>query len=213
MEFTLRHSGVIRSYTKAHVHEIRKVFEGQLADLWSRDLRLKSVDPANIRSFVRSTRFRCDVRQQEKGETVGTQPESIHGYHEVRGIRFVPLVTCWRYLRAEVSIRLHRYEGDLHTGGVLYHSGDLDNKCKVLLDALRMPMGSRDLPATAAHDRPVFFCVLEDDRLVSKITLEVRNRLGPRPERRKMTTLDVDIDIRIVPIHTVGSINYSMLFP
>jgi len=55
--------------------------------------------------------------------------------------------------------------------------------------------------------------VLEDDRLVSKITLEVRNRLGPRPERRRMTTLDVDIDIRIVPIHTVGSINYSMLFP
>ena len=32
-------------------------------------------------------------------------------------MRFVPLVTCWRYLRAEVSIRLHRYEGDLHTGG------------------------------------------------------------------------------------------------
>jgi len=74
-------------------------------------------------------------------------------------------------------------------------------------------MGPRDLPTTASHHRPVFYCVLEDDRLVSKITLEVRNRLGPRPERRRMTTLDVDIDIRIVPIHTVGSINYSMLFP
>jgi hypothetical protein len=41
------------------------------------------------------------------------------------------------------------------------------------------------LPATAAHDRPVCFCVLEDDRLVSKITLEVRNRLGPRPGTAK----------------------------
>jgi hypothetical protein len=74
-------------------------------------------------------------------------------------------------------------------------------------------MGPRDLPAAASHDRPVFFCVLEDDRLVSRITLEVRNRLGPRPKRRDMTTLEVDIDVKIVPIHTVGSINYSMLFP
>jgi hypothetical protein len=72
------------------------------------------------------------------------------------------------------------------------------NKCKVLLDALRMPMGPRDLPAAASHDRPVFFCVLEDDRLVSRITLEVRNRLGPRPKRRDMTTLEVDIDVKNV---------------
>jgi len=90
IEFTLRHSGAIRSYTKTNVHEIRKVFEGQLADLWSRDLRLKSVDPAKIQSFVRSARFRCDVRQQEKGETVGNQPEGIHGYHEVRACGSYP---------------------------------------------------------------------------------------------------------------------------
>lgn len=212
MEFTLRYIGPIPSGHRG-IHAIRTAFDEQLADLWTRDLRLKNVDPMQIRPFVRSARFPYDVRQQEKKETVRTTPDGVHGYHEVRGIRFVPLVTRWRYLRCELSVRLHRYEGDLHKGGVLYHGGDLDNKAKALIDGLRMPMGARDLPANAAHHRPVFYCVLEDDRLVTKISLESRNRLGPRPRGRAATNLDVDVDIRIFPVHAVGDINYTMLYP
>lgn len=212
MEFTLRYVGQIPKGTRG-IHAIRIAFDEQLADLWARDLRLKDVHPTAIRPFVKSARFPFDVRQQEKVEKVRTTPDGIHGYHEVRGIRFVPLVTRWRYLRCELAVRLHRYEGDLHTGGVLYHGGDIDNKAKSLIDALRMPMGARDLPTNAEHRRPVFYCVLEDDRLVTKLTLESRNRLGPRPRGRAMTTLDVDVDLRIFPVHAVGNINYTMLYP
>src|ERR1051325_2102657 len=213
MEFTLRYVGPIPSGNKG-IHVIRTAFDEQLTDLWARDLRLRDVDPTQIRAFVKSTRFPYDVRQQEKGETIRKTADGIHGYHEVRGIRFVPLVTRWRYLRCELSVRLHRYEGDLHTGGVLYHGGDLDNKAKALIDALRMPMGARDLPASATHPRPIFYCVREDDRLITKITLESRNRLGPRPTtRRAMMNLDVDVDVRIFPVHSVGNINYTMLYP
>ena len=212
MEFTLRYVGPIPSGNRG-IHKIRIAFDEQLADLWARDLRLKDVDQTQIRRFVRSDRFPYDVRQQEKQEKVRPTPDGVHGYHEVRGVRFVPLVTRWRYLRCELAVRLHRYEGDLHTGGVLYHGGDLDNKAKALIDALRMPMGPRDLPSNVSHPRPLFFCVLEDDRLVTKLTLESRNRLGPRPRKREMTNLDVDVDIRIFPVHGVGNINYTMLYP
>jgi hypothetical protein len=213
MEFTLRYSGTVPHHAKAEAHKIRRVLHGQLADYWSRDLRLKDVDATKIKPFVKSARFRFDVRQQEHGQRVGSKPHDWHGYHEVRGIRFVPLVTRWRYLRCEIAMRIWRYEGDLHTGGLLDHQGDLDGKLKALIDALRMPHEDRELPADVTHDGNVFFCVLEDDRLVTKIGIETRNILGPRPAKADQTKVDVDIELRIYPVHTVGNINYGMLFP
>jgi hypothetical protein len=71
----------------------------------------------------------------------------------------------------------------------------------------------RDLPSDASHPAPVFYSLLEDDRLVTKILLETRNVLGPRPTSAEMRTFDVDVDVRVFPVHTLGSVNYPMLFP
>ena len=64
-----------------------------------------------------------------------------------------------------------------------------------------------------ATERPVFYCLLEDDRLVTKIAVETRNILGPRPSAVEMRKFDVDVDVRVFPIHALGSVNYPMLFP
>lgn len=214
MEFTLRYRGVVPHHSKIEAHKVRRVFEEQLADYWTRDLRLKDINPTQMKKAVSSQRFpRFDVRQQEKGEKVGTKRVDLYRYHEVGGIWFVPLATRWRYLRCEVAMRLSRYEGDLHTGGLIDNQGDLDGKLKALIDALRMPYEPHEVPPGATHDKPVFFCVLEDDRLITKISIETRNILGPRPSKKDATRVDVDIDLKIYPIHTVGNINYEMLFP
>ena len=126
----------------------------------------------------------------------------------------MPLCTRWRYLRCELSFRIQRFQGDLFKGGLIDHSGDLDNACKTLVDALRMPSSPTELPPNPSGKRPVFFCVMEDDRLVSKITLETRDRLGPRPRgRNNDTKMWVDIDVKIYPIYNLGTVNYPMLFP
>jgi hypothetical protein len=214
VEFTLRYCGRVPTRSKKEAHRIRCEFEEQLADYWSRDKRLADVKQTNIKRAVQSSRFQFDVRRQELGERVGGKSADRYYFTEVEGVKFVPLVTKWRYLRAEISIRMHRWEGSLHHGGIIEHNGDLDNKCKALIDALRMPtVKGGDCPKGITHARPLFFCVLEDDRLITKLTIEMRNRLGPRPTADKLADVDADIDVRIFPIFPLGTLNYEMLMP
>jgi len=147
----------VSHHSKTEAHKVRAALEPQLAYLWANDPRLKDVNPSDIRSFKKSRRFLFDVRQQELGQTVTPTATGLHGFHEVRGIRFVPLATRWRYLRCDLSMRIWRHEGDFHTGGLLDQQGDLDGTLKALIDALRMPHTERELPAAVKHSKPVFF--------------------------------------------------------
>ena len=200
MEFTLRFSGHIPHHSKAEAHKVRCVFHDQLVDYWQRDSRLARINQRLIKPFLRSARFpRGDVRRADRGHKIRSENQ-IYRYRQVHQIRFVPLATRWRYLRCELSMRIHRYEGDMDRGGILDNNGDLDNKCKTIVDALRVPSPECLDPSTR-HSSRLFFCVLEDDRLVDRITMETRNILGPRPPKGNETEIDADIDVRIYPIH------------
>ena len=83
---------------------------------------------------------------------------------------------------AELSVLLFRQQprGTLITDG-----GDIDNRLKTLLDGLRVPHGSMEgrteLPPQP--DPTPFFCLLEDDSLVTKVSVESEQLLRPaRPD-------------------------------
>ena len=60
-------------------------------------------------------------------------------------------------------------------GAVVHQDGDIDNQLKILFDAFRVPSAG-ELPIGAqptADEQPYFFSLLEDDRLVVKVTAEV----------------------------------------
>ena len=66
-------------------------------------------------------------------------------------------------------------------GSIVAQGGDIDNRLKTLLDALRMP---RDESELARNDSPKdgedpFFCLLEDDHLVTKIAVATDRLLLP----------------------------------
>jgi hypothetical protein len=213
MELTLRYSGKVPSSRhRKEKHDIRCCFQTQLADFWARDPRLSAVDLSSVAPAVKSERFKFDVRQQEKRQRVGRARHNRYYFHEVSGIKFVPIVTRWRFLRCELSLTVHRYEGAHLTGGLIDNNGDLDNQLKTLLDALRMPYEPGDLPRGVQHDASHYFVLLEDDRLVTKLHLETKDRLGARPTRQDETKIDVDIDVRIFPVHAM-KLNMEMLVP
>lgn len=216
MEFTLRYSGALPSSRHVRAkHKIRCDLGVQLAHLWQRDPRLSQVDLADIKPATKSDRFLYDVRQQEKRQVVGSAPSSRYYYHEVCGIRFVPLVTRWRFLRCELGIEVHRCAGEHYKGGLLDTQGDLDNRLKTLIDALRMPQKADELPpgTSHSHDRSHFFCLLEDDRLITKLNLEAKDSLVCSiDDRASQQRVDVDIDVRVVPVHAMH-LNVEMLFP
>jgi hypothetical protein len=76
-----------------------------------------------------------------------------------------------------------------------------------------MPANAKEWRGGTSHDRPVFLCLLEDDRLVTKISAESLNRLDPSPSDMAAIGVDVYIDVRVHPIHSMGNINYPMLYP
>jgi len=101
---------------------------------------------------------------------------------EKGGLLFAPLVTQRLNLYAELSVLLFRQQP---RGALITDGGDIDNRLKTLLDGLRVPHGSlegrTELP-TDPDPKP-FFCLLEDDSLVSKVTVESEQLLRPaRPD-------------------------------
>jgi hypothetical protein len=91
---------------------------------------------------------------------------------------FRPLVTAAYDVVAEIDITFLRPEPP---GLLVSNSGDIDNRIKTLLDALRMPQNLGELPANdapAAEESP--FCVLlEDDRLITHLAVTTDRLLEP----------------------------------
>ncbi len=77
--------------------------------------------------------------------------------------------------------------------GLITHGGDIDNRIKVFIDALRIP--SRDeLPPNAVpteKEKP-FYCLLEDDKLITGFSVRA-DRLLALPH-----TDEKDSDVRLV---------------
>ena len=85
--------------------------------------------------------------------------------------RFAPLICeAPLYLIADLQITLLRPESP---GSIVTQGGDIDNRLKTLLDSLAVPKAA-GLPAdeTPQQDEDPFFCLLEDDNLVTKLSVE-----------------------------------------
>jgi hypothetical protein len=86
------------------------------------------------------------------------------------GYNFVPLVTNELSLICGIDILFLRPGNP----GEIITSGDIDNRLKVLFDALRMPTNSIELgkSLTPLDDKKPFFVLLEDDKLISHVSVE-----------------------------------------
>jgi hypothetical protein len=163
VEFRLIYEGPLRGQgaRSAHKWEIRRALHPQLQRLWHEHPLHEAADMLLAHPPV---------------------PGKVSVIVEKGGLLFAPLVTQRLNLYVELSVLLFRQQprGTLITDG-----GDIDNRLKTLLDGLRVPRGSMEgrteLPADP-DPRP-FFCLLEDDSLVTKVSVESEQLLRPaRPD-------------------------------
>jgi hypothetical protein len=113
---------------------------------------------------------------------------------------FIPLITEKLNNVAELHITLLTPE---EPGRSVTQAGDLDNRLKTLLDALRTPKNLGELPQGAKpeeHEKP-FFCLLEDDALISGLSV-VTDRLLVSAKN----STQVLLVIHVVPKSTTASI-------
>jgi len=195
MRFRLIYSGELRATQRSplptqkdklatHKHGIRQQFHKQLGYLWQTDwfLRTSRVWPQDY-GFKDSTtdhwaRWAPDQNQMVPLVDVVAETHRAHGY------RFVPLVRKeWRLL-CNLEIMFLRHDPP----GSVVSAGDLDNRVKTIVDTLTMPASPNQLSGhdTPAPDEDPFFCLLEDDQLVSGLTVTTDRLLvppsGPRDE-------------------------------
>jgi hypothetical protein len=114
------------------------------------------------------------------------------------GYEFVPLVRSDQEILCSIDILVLRP----HPAGSPLHDGDLDNRLKTLIDGLQRPRTADQLgpsyQAPDADERP-FFVLLENDSLVSKISVEADTLLEALPNSYGVNDARVVITVRLQP--------------
>jgi hypothetical protein len=94
-------------------------------------------------------------------------------------------------------------------GELVSQGGDLDNRIKTLVDALKIPEDTNTLPdgASPAADEDPLFCLLEDDSLITSLAIKSDRLLEPDTHSAAVVLL---IHVRTRP--TVGTfINLGLM--
>jgi len=94
---------------------------------------------------------------------------------------FVPLVRKQADSYCSLDILFLRRDSP---GSVIRSGGDLDNRLKVLLDALKVPDSCEGLPESPEYD-PIY-CLLQDDDQITKIGITTDRILTPIGEGEKV---------------------------
>jgi hypothetical protein len=107
--------------------------------------------------------------------------------------RFAPLITESSYYGCSLDVLF--LKRDMPRRIPLIHHGDLDNRMKVLFDALRMPKETQeleDIPQDPSENP--CFCLLKDDRFIDHVSITTDRLLTPMQAKES-------IDDVIIVIH------------
>jgi hypothetical protein len=196
MNFRLIYQGrlpaVSRGDTRAQdKHRIRKALHPQLRELWKADRYL-------------SKHFLSIGQLSSLG---GQRPrfQDMSDEYARCGYRFLPLVgTPAGNEACALDVLFLRRD---HPGDLVRHGGDIDNRMKVLLDALRMPDECQELCGESpTEDQDPFFCLLKDDRLITELRIETDRLLTPLATDEHINDVYLVIHVKTISFGTVITI-------
>jgi hypothetical protein len=179
VEFRLIYRGKLPAATSSDPRArqkqlIRKQLHKQLRVLWQDH---------------RALNFRLTAKE---GEAL-SEAERIANDFARCGYRFVPLIRKSIGVACSLDILFLRRDSP---GNLVKSGGDIDNRLKVLLDGLRMPDSLPELGGFAPElDEDPFFCLLEDDVLISDLSISTDRLLTPKEDDEHIH--DVMLVIRV----------------
>jgi hypothetical protein len=200
MEFRLIYQGPLRSeggsdkgpYGRAKdKHLLRKHFHSQMRELWKQNPDLKkqaetgfvvTITPPNQAFYpgpnVRIIRPAIPGMKADQPYRVKTWVEHVADNHQCCGGRFVPLISEAGGFTCSLDILFLRRD---NPGNLVESGGDVDNRIKVLLDGLRKPKSLAELGGLPIDtDEDPFFCLLEDDKLITSISITTDRLIVPQ---------------------------------
>ena len=159
MEFRLVYEGPLKSNGSVrHKQDIRRYLHGQFAVLWKQP----------------------PLDEVPELLTENPKKDYISILQKVGIFTFAPLICKKLHLVCRLGITLLRPEPP---GSIITQGGDIDNRLKTLFDALRMPKIESEIPngdVPGVNENP-FFCLLEDDNLITSVAVETDRLLKAVP--------------------------------
>jgi hypothetical protein len=94
-------------------------------------------------------------------------------------------------------------------GDVMW-AGDIDNRIKTLIDALRIPMANERYDQRIPEDdEKPFFVLMEEDKLVTKLTVDTDQLLDfDSPQQANEVMLVVTVRVRPFVMH-IGNLEFG----
>src|SRR3989442_17286 len=83
-------------------------------------------------------------------------------------------------------------------GNLIQSGGDIDNRIKVLFDALRMPQNCDEVDGPPEQDDNPFFCLLEDDRLIIDVKVTTDTLLTPMASDEHVNDVHLVIHVQTI---------------
>ncbi len=194
MEFRLIYEGPLKAATRQSgrvedKHLIRKQFHKQLRELWKVQRPLSEIAlPDKNRQYA--------------------SVERLADRYACYGFRFVPLVNKAFNLVCALDILFLRRESP---GELIRHGGDLDNRMKTLFDALRIPETCDEVKRfSPGIDENPFFCLLEDDALITEFHVTTDRLLVPlKGEEQNPNEVYLVIKVKTQLVGTEGPYSYD----
>lgn len=179
-EFTLYYRGPLKANAgPTEKHAIRVCLHAQLRDLWEH--KPLSGMKAKLLDASRSPEV---------------PPGGNNLLFGVGGHQFGCIVSSRLNATAALDITLIRPEAP---GSLLAQSGDIDSRLKTLLDALTIPPHPNALPPgfSPTPDQKPFFCLLQDDGLVTSLAVRTHRWLNPDAVSRSEVVLVIPVETEI----------------
>jgi hypothetical protein len=185
---------------------IRNKLHAQLADLWDRDITLRTlartartipnpgagyfVGNEPIWSPSKLPDWQGPIPPLIAGQTDFCAPLDVPNVG-----KFIPLVRNSLYLACDLNILFLRHDDDLR---ILRDHGDLDNRIKTLFDGLKKPTAAEEQGGVQLYASPLYV-LLEDDSLIHSFSVRTGKLLGQAIDRRKkVVRLTIDVTIKVL---------------
>lgn len=206
MRFRLTYQGPLRAtqgeprdgqaepQTRAvHKHAIRRAFHTQLKELWATNKFLRE-HKMSTRLARKPKPIADEAAYWGDEEEFAPMWEVLANNYQRNGYRFVPLVRQDISLLCSLDILFLRRD----IPGSVIQAGDIDNRLKTLIDALRMPSNASELAGNEVpgEGEDPFYCLLEDDKNVTQLSVETDTLLDPPSKDGSLVHLVITVDIR-----------------
>ena len=179
MEFYLKYDGPLKSNAGTKdKHEIREYFYPQMKRLWD-------TEPLRI----------C---RSEFLNSLG----ALSVLKEIDGVTFAPLVSSVLRFVCQLDIIILWPE---EPGVLSKVGGDIDNRLKTLFDALQCPDINQIQPVKERFtDKQPFFCLLENDKLVTGVNVKTHTLLRDADETDVSVLIHVMVKATKLSWNTIG---------